>query len=77
MGPTLGGMGLTFRNQQQRRLLDPILRGHSAAQRNFMSPEMMKVLGNEGLESSLNHPNGKRFIICGDTAMGSDHVCSG
>lgn len=76
MPRTIHGSGGTQRELMLDLALDAYTKGHATPLVGSFKPVSIAQLSGNHLEATLMHrASGKRLIICGDTLMGSDHVC--
>lgn len=76
MPRTMHGTGGTQRELILDLARDAYARGHATALVGNFKPSMQVQMSTTHMEATLNHRRtGKRLIICGDSKMGSDHVC--
>jgi hypothetical protein len=76
MPKTLHGTGGTGREQVLDLAMDAFTRGHSVPLGGHFKPSNNRQMTGVHVESTLNHRrSGNRLIVCGDSKMGSNHVC--
>lgn len=76
MPRTIHGTGGTQRELVLDLALDAYTKGHATPLVGSFRPVSLNQISGNHLEATLmNRKTGNRLIICGDTVLGSNHVC--